>query len=102
MTIEHLDTQGELFPSSRLTARDLHVLGRSTTGRSRRDTDYRLRGLDLEAQGRIQTAPKVSKNRHPSVRRHRRRRAIQAVIVIVMAGLVAAVLHHSVIQPFSV
>jgi signal peptidase I len=72
------------------------------TSAPRRSTDYRLRGLDLDAQGLAETRAKPARKRHPSIRRRRRRLLIQVFVVLTVLALAAVVLRATVIQPFSV
>ena len=70
-----------------------------TTSRARRAPDYRLRGLDLDAQG-VALAPARP------VRKGRRRRwlrlFIQWVVVLTLTATVAALLRNSVVRSYSV
>ena len=68
--------------------------------RSRRGPDYRLRGLDLGHLEGEAPARHVGKVRPR--RRYRRRLLVRWVLVLVVAGLAAAFLRMSVLQPFSV
>jgi signal peptidase I len=103
MTIHSLDDgQLPLFDSHRADT----VLARSGpgTGPTRRtpSPDYRLRGLDLQAQGVLEPRARRARNRHESHRRHRRRRLVQATIVVVVGALVAVLLQGSVVQSYTV
>ncbi len=72
----------------------------TTTG-SKRGTDYRLRGLDLEAQRKSQPPILPARKDEPR-RRHRRRVLIGWVIVVAVATIVAVVLRLTVAEPFTV
>jgi signal peptidase I len=68
----------------------------------RRSTDYRLRGLDLDAPLLVE-APQVPKRkRHPSVRRRRRRLLAQSLVVLVVVALAAVGMRAWVVKPYSV
>ena len=73
-----------------------------STSVPRRSTDYRLRGLDLDAQGLAESREKPERKLHPSFRRRRRRRLIQLFVVLMVLALAAVVLRAKVVQPFSV
>ena len=77
-----------------------------TRPRSVRATDYRLRGLDLDAHVFMQAPSRDVWERHPSRRRHRRRRrlrhATQFVVVLGVIALVAVLLRASVVEPYTV
>ncbi len=70
---------------------------------SRRTSDYRLRGLDLEAQAFVE-APSTRGvlNKHPSRRRRRRRLVLQWLVVFAVIAGVAVLLRATVVQPFTV
>jgi signal peptidase I len=73
----------------------------TTTPRAKRSHDYRLRGLDLEAQKKGQApTPPVRKNQLRL--RHRRRLLLGWVTVVVVVAGVALLLRATVIEPFSV
>jgi signal peptidase I len=74
---------------------------RATAPRSKRGTDYRLRGLDLVAQQKSHV-PIVPVQKDQVRRRHRRRVLLGWVTVVVVATVVALVLRATVIEPFSV
>lgn len=67
-----------------------------------RKTDYRLRGLDLEAPQVIEVAPRTLRKAHPSHRRRRRRMLIQWAIVLTVVAVTAVLLRAYVLQPYSV
>jgi signal peptidase I len=71
------------------------------TARSKRRADYRLRGLDLEAQ-KTSHAPTVPVRSNQVRNRRRRRLVIGWVIVVALATGVAVLLRATVIEPFSV
>ncbi len=97
-------------PSDDSVAKDLWTFGgaESTTTtkpgatfRSKKGPDYRLRGLDLEAQKKSH-APVFPVRRDQSRLRHRRRLAVGWVIVLIVAAAVAMLLRGTIIEPFSV
>jgi len=73
----------------------------ATSSRSRRDGDYRLRGLDLGAQ-RVAEGPPPRLPRYRPNRQRRRRLLIKWVISLAVAALVALLLRASAVEPFSV
>jgi len=74
----------------------------TTRFRSASTTDYRLRGLNLDAQAFAEAPPGTVLKRHPSRRRRRRRHVIQFVVLLGVTALVAMLLRASVVEPFSV
>jgi len=69
---------------------------------SGRATDYRLRGLDLDAQSFAEAPSRAVRRKHPSRRRRRRRHLLQLVLVVAVVALVAVALRAWVVEPFSV
>jgi signal peptidase I len=67
-----------------------------------RKTDYRLRGLDLDAHGLAEVQPRHVRKRHPSRRSRRRRLFVQWVAVLAMLAATVVVLRSYVVQPYSV
>lgn len=97
-------------PSDESVAKDLLTFGGGdartptkpgATFRSKKGPDYRLRGLDLEAQKKSQ-APVFPVRRDQSRLRHRRRVVFGWVIVLIIAAAVAVLLRGTIIEPFSV
>jgi signal peptidase I len=80
------------------------VASRSGAARSRRGraTDYRLRGLDLDAPGVAEAPARPERKKHPSRRRRRRRMLVQLVVVLAVTALVAVLLRIFAVQPYSV
>lgn len=77
-----------------------HLLVPIGTGRrSRRRPDYRLRGLDLDAQS--PDAP-IGPPRRVRPRRRRRHLLIKWVVILAMTAVVAMLLRAFVVQPYSV
>jgi signal peptidase I len=74
----------------------------ATRSRSASTTDYRLRGLDLDAHAFADVPSRPVRTRHPSRRRRRLRHVIQFIVVLGVIALVAVLLRASVIEPFSV
>jgi signal peptidase I len=71
------------------------------TARSKRRADYRLRGLDLEAQ-KTSHAPTVPVRNNQVRNRRRRRLIIGWVMIAAMATGVSLLLRATVLEPFSV
>ena len=71
------------------------------TSRLRRAPDYRLRGLDLDAQT-PPDAPARSVRKGRRSRRQRRRLLVQWVVVLAVTAAVALALRGSVVESFSV
>ncbi len=69
--------------------------------RSRRGTDYRLRGLDMTRPGTAAEPESPANRARPSRRKHRRFLA-KWVVVLIVATVAAVFLRESVFQPFSV
>jgi len=67
-----------------------------------RRSDYRLRGLDLEAHGLAEVQPRLVRKAHPSRRRQRRRLLIQWAAVLTLIAATAVLLRAFVVQPYSV
>ena len=76
--------------------------GTSRTSSPRRATDYRLRGLDLDAQGVAESRARPTRKLHPCVRRRRRRLLVKWVVVLMVIALTALLMRAVVVQPFSV
>jgi signal peptidase I len=72
------------------------------TSRPRRAPDYRLRGLDLDAEVFAETAPRPVRKLHPSLRRRRRRLLIQWIFALMLTAMVVVLLRAYVVQPYSV
>jgi signal peptidase I len=72
------------------------------TPRGRRAPDYRLRGLDLDAQGLVEARDRPARKRHPSRRSRRRRLLLQWMLVLAVTAIVVVLLRTFVIQPFDV
>jgi signal peptidase I len=70
--------------------------------RPRRAPDYRLRGLDLDAQPLAPTPVRPTPMRRPRSRAHRRRLLFQWALVLLVTALVAVALRVWVVQPYSV
>jgi signal peptidase I len=73
-----------------------------TTSRTKRSSDYRLRGLDLDAAGIAERPARPARQMHPSRRRHRRRLIIKWLIVLTVVASTAVFMRAAVVQPFSV
>ncbi len=69
--------------------------------RPRRAPDYRLRGLDLDAQA-LAEAPRRPARRAARTRRQRRRLFVQWIVVLALAATVAVGLRASVVRTYSV
>jgi signal peptidase I len=67
-----------------------------------RRSDYRLRGLDLEAQELAEAQRPLMRKKHASRGRRRRRLVIQWVAVLTFLAATAVLLRISVMQPYSV
>jgi signal peptidase I len=65
-------------------------------------SDYRLRGLDLEAHGRQEVRTRLTRKRHPSRRSRRRRLLFQWLLVVMLLAATAVLLRAFVVQPFAV
>ena len=74
--------------------------GASTTS-PRRSSDYRLRGLDLDAQGLQESRARPKRKRHPTVGRRRRRLLVKWVVVLTVIAVTALLMRAFVVQPFS-
>jgi signal peptidase I len=64
-------------------------------------SDYRLRGLDLNAPSVADARPRALRKQHPSLRRRRRRRLVQWAIAVSVAALVVVLLRAYVVQPYA-
>jgi signal peptidase I len=91
-------------PDVAVAGSEIAVLARDTqtTARPRQSSDYRLRGLDLDAHALAEAPARPARKRHPSIRRRRRRLLIQWALVLAVTALAAVVLRATVIQPYSV
>jgi len=69
--------------------------------RPRQSADYRMRGLELDAQN-LPPTPTGRRRRDASDRRRRRRLLAKWGVVLTVATLVAVLLRVTVVQPFSV
>jgi len=67
-----------------------------------RKSDYRLRGLDLEAPALVEVRPRLVRKSHPSRRRRRRRLVMQWTVVLLLLAGTAVFLRMSVIRPYAV
>ncbi len=67
-----------------------------------RKSDYRLRGLDLDAPALVEAKPRLLQKSHPSRRRRRRRLVLQWTIVLALLAGTAVFLRVSVVRPYSV
>jgi signal peptidase I len=67
-----------------------------------RKSDYRLRGLDLDAPALVEAKPRLIQKGHPSRRRRRRRMLMQWTVVLVLLAATAVVLRTSVVRPYAV
>jgi signal peptidase I len=67
-----------------------------------RKSDYRLRGLDLDAHALSEVQPRRVRKAHPSRRRRRRRLVVQWISVLTLLAATAVLLRMFVIQPYSV
>lgn len=67
-----------------------------------RKSDYRLRGLDLEARALVEVRPRLVRKGHPSRRRRRRRLVLQWSIVLMFLAATAVLLRTSVVRPYAV
>jgi signal peptidase I len=67
-----------------------------------RRSDYRLRGLDLEAHGLAEVQPRLVRKAHPSRRRRRRRLVIQWAVALTLVAATTVLLRDSVVRPYSV
>jgi signal peptidase I len=65
-------------------------------------SDYRLRGLDLEAPSLVEVGPRLVRKSHPSRRRRRRRLVLQWIVVLAVLALTAGFLRIAVVQPYAV
>jgi signal peptidase I len=66
----------------------------------RRPADYRLRGLDLDAQSVAPSTTRPTGRRHPAYRRRRRRRIVQLLIVLVVIAATTTLVRGAVVQPY--
>lgn len=64
--------------------------------------DYRLRGLDLDADAFVEATPRQVRKRHPTRLRRRRRLVLQWTVVLLLLAATAGFLRLSVIQPYAV
>jgi signal peptidase I len=71
----------------------------TSSSRRRRDSDYRLRGLDLQAEGLTPVLP--ARPDHLN-RRHRRRVLAGWIIVLAVGIAVAVILRDGIVEPYSV
>jgi signal peptidase I len=67
-----------------------------------RKSDYRLRGLDLEAPALVEVKPRLVRKTHPSRRRRRRRLVMQWTVVLLLLAVTAFFLRTSVVRPYAV
>jgi signal peptidase I len=75
------------------------VIGTPTAARK---SDYRLRGLDLDAHALSEVQPRRVRKGHPSRRRRRRRLVVQWISVLTLLAATAVLLRMFVVQPYSV
>jgi signal peptidase I len=102
--------EDQLLPSD--SAHDVRESEPSALGTPRRQpgevrprvskSDYRLRGLDLDAPALLEAKPRLFQKSHPSRRRRRRRLVLQWTVVLAILATTAAVLRVSVVRPYSV
>ncbi len=64
--------------------------------------DYRLRGLDLDADAFVEATPRQVRKRHPTRLRRRRRLVLQWTVVLLLLAATAGFLRLSVLQPYAV
>jgi hypothetical protein len=106
VTVQSSEMQEPPSPSDRLPRGASGAAGPGRTGpstsRSRRPSDYRLRGLDLDAPALSEAPDRPTRTRHPSLRRRRRRLLVQASVALAVAALVALLLRATVVEPYSV
>jgi signal peptidase I len=67
-----------------------------------RRSDYRLRGLNLDARALAEAQPSQERKKHPSLRRRRRRLIIQWIVALALLAGTAVVIRTSVLSPYSV
>lgn len=80
--------------------RQLRRPGQPSSRPPRRAADYRLRGLDLDAQAVAPSTARPTGRRHPAHRRRRRRRFVQLVIALLVVAATATLLRGAVVQPY--
>jgi signal peptidase I len=73
-----------------------------TAPRAKRTSDYRLRGLDLDAPALAEVPVRAARRSHPSRRRRRRRLTVQWLVALTVVALTAALVRATVVQPFTV
>ena len=66
-----------------------------------RKSDYRLRGLDLEAPALVEVKPRLVRKSHPSRKRRRRRLVMQWTVVLLLLAATAVLLRTSVVRPYA-
>jgi signal peptidase I len=110
MTVKEPQEDELLAQEAELSAPESATVVLETTRRRRisdaparaRKSDYRLRGLDLEAPALVEVKPRLVRKSHPTRQRRRRRLVMQWLVVLVLLGITAVFLRMSVIRPYAV
>ena len=110
MTVKETQEDQLLPADTELAASESEPGATETTRRRRisdaparaRKSDYRLRGLDLDAPALVEVKPRLVRKSHPSRRRRRRRLVLQWTVVLLLLAVTAVFLRTSVVRPYAV